>query len=106
MDQTIRRILELDAETEERLEASRTECRKLVSDARARAAAMAEAERHRTRDTIEEFEEQTQSDAEARMAELRTQFDSRADLMTQQFSAQYDALLEALFAETLREAER
>ena len=44
MDQTIRKILELDAETEERLAASQEECRRLVDEARARAAALAEAE--------------------------------------------------------------
>lgn len=106
MDQTIRRILELDAETEVRLEASRTECRRLVDEARARAAALAEAEMHRTRDTVEEFEEQTQTESEQRMAELRAEYDRRADVMSQQFAAQHEALLETLFAETLAEAER
>lgn len=106
MDQTIRRILELDAETEERLAASQEECRRLVDEARARAAALAEAEGRRTRDTIEEFEEQTQAESEQRSAELREKYDRRAEEMTAQFSAQHDALLEALFAETLAEAER
>ena len=56
--------------------------------------------------TIEEFEEQTQTESEQRSAELREKYDRRAEEMTAQFSAQHDALLEALFAETLAEAER
>ncbi|GEM_PF-2394428 len=105
MDQMIRRILELDADTEEQLRASELECRRTVEDAQKKAAALAEAQAHQTRDTIEEYEEQKRADYEAKSAELRAGFDKRADVMETQFNAQHDALLDALFTETLREAE-
>ena len=44
MDQTIRKILELDAATEERLSAARLQCRKQVEDARKQASAMKQAQ--------------------------------------------------------------
>lgn len=106
MDQMIRRIMELDADTEERLRTSELECRRTVEDAQKKAAAFAEAQAHQTRDTIEEYEEQKRTEYEAQSAELRAGFDSRTDAMAKQFAAQHDALLDALFAETLREAER
>lgn len=106
MDQTIRRIMELDAETEERLAASRAECLKIVADARTSAKAIEEAQAHQTRYTIEDYEEQNRGDSEKRADALRADYDRRAEEMTQQFEAQHDALLETLFAETLREAER
>ena len=105
MDQTIRRILELDASTEERLQASELECRRTVEEAREKAAALAEAQMHQTRDTIEEYEEQTRSACEEQIAGLRARFDRRGDEMEQQFTAERAALLDTLFQETLREAE-
>ena len=105
MDQTIRKILELDAATEERLSAARLQCRKQVEDARKQAAAMKQAQKHQTRDSITELEEQTRSECEQKIAELRGSFDRRAEQMAEQFEAQHDTLLEALFSETLREAE-
>ena len=75
MDQTIRKILELDAATEERLSASRLQCRKKVEDARKQAAAMKQAQKHQTRDSITELEEQTRSECEQKIAELRGSFD-------------------------------
>lgn len=106
MDQMIRRILELDSATEERLQASRTECSETVEQARRQAAALAQARKHHTRDLVQEFEEQTRLDCEQKIAALRVRYDSRADEMTKQFEAQHDALLDELFEETLREAER
>lgn len=105
MDQTIRKILELDAATEERLSASRLQCRKQVEDSRKQAAAMKQAQRHQTRDTITEMEEQTRTECEQQIAEMRGSFDRRTEKMSEQFSQQHDALLAALFSDTLHEAE-
>ncbi len=105
MDQTIRKILELDAATEERLSASRLQCRRTVEDARKQAAAMKQAQKHQTRDSITELEEQTRTECEQKINALRGEFDRRAETMAAEFEAQHDALLDALFSETLREAE-
>lgn len=105
MDQTIRKILELDAATEERLSASRLQCRKQVEDSRRQAAAMKQAQQHQTRDSITELEEQTRTECEQQIAKLRSGFDSRTEKMSEQFSQQHDALLSALFSDTLHEAE-
>ncbi|MBQ6040457.1 MAG: hypothetical protein K5705_01950 [Oscillospiraceae bacterium] len=105
MDQTIRKILELDAETEDRLNASRLKCTRMLSDARKQAAAVTQAQKHQTRDTITELEEQTRSECEQKIAELRAGFDRRTEAMTKQFETQHDTLLNTLFEETLREAE-
>ena len=105
MDQTIRKILELDAATEERLSAARLQCRKQIEDARKQASAMKQAQKHQTRDSITELEEQTRSECEQKIAEMRSGFDRRAEQMAEQFEAQHDALLETLFSETLHEAE-
>lgn len=105
MDQTIRKILELDAATEERLSASRLQCRKQIEDSRKQANALKQAQRHHTRDSITELEEQTRSEFEQKIAAVRSNFDQRAEAMSAQFSEQHDALLTALFSETLHEAE-
>ena len=105
MDQTIRKILELDAATEERLSAARLQCRKQVENARKQASAMKQAQKHQTRDSITELEEQIRSECEQKIIKLRSGFDRRAEEMSEQFSAQHDALLDTLFSETLREAE-
>lgn len=105
MDQTIRKILELDAATEERLSTARLQCRKQIEDARKQASAMKQAQKHQTRDSITELEEQTRSECEQKIAALRGGFDRRAEEMSAQFAKEHDALLEALFSETLHEAE-
>ena len=105
MDQTIRKILELDAATEERLRAAKLAARRKVEDARKQATAMKQAQRHQTRDTIIELEEQARSEYEQKIADVRGEFDRKAEAMTAEFAAQHDDLLETLFAETLREAE-
>ncbi|HAG14051.1 MAG TPA: hypothetical protein DCG49_09345 [Ruminococcus sp.] len=105
MDQTIRKILELDAATEEKLGAAEQKCRDQLTEARKQAAAIKQAQKHQTRDTIIEMEEQMRTETEQKIAEMRGKYDRRADSMTKQFAAQHDALLETLFQETLREAE-
>ena len=105
MDQTIRKILELDAATEERLSGVRLQCRRKVQEARQQASAMTQAAKHQTRDTIIEMEEQARSEYEQKMPALRGDFDRRAEEMTAQFAGQHDDLLQTLFDETLREAE-
>ena len=105
MDQTIRKILELDAETETRLSASKQKCSKIVEDARKQAAAIAQASKHQTRDTITELEEQTRNDCERKIAELRAGFETQSEAMERQFRTQHDTLLDTLFDETLRAAE-
>ncbi|MBQ8920775.1 MAG: hypothetical protein IJ060_01260 [Oscillospiraceae bacterium] len=105
MDQTIRRILELDAETEQRLEASRLKCGQMRAEAEHRAAAIRQAQAHQTRDTITEFEEQTRESCEQKLAVQRQAFDRQADAISKQFEEQHESLLESLFEETLREAE-
>lgn len=106
MDQTIRKILELDAAAEERLQASALQCRKKLREARRQAAAIRQAQAHLTRDTIVEFEEQTRSECEQKLAEQQKEFDRLADAVSKQFEEQHEALLDTLFADTLREAER
>ncbi len=105
MDQTIRKILELDAATEERLSASRQQCRQLIEDSQKQAAAMKQAQRHHTRDSITELEEQTRTEYEQKINAMRADFDHRTEAMSEQFTAQHEALLTALFADTLQEAE-
>lgn len=105
MDQTIRKILELDTATEERLNASQLQCSKRVGDAKKQAAAMKQAQKIQTRDSITELEEQARSEWEQKIAALRTDYDSRTDAMSGHFESQHDALLQALFDETLRAAE-
>ncbi len=105
MDQTILKILELDAATEERLNASRLQCETIISDARNQAAAMKQAQRHQTRDSIIELEEQKRSECEQKIEALRGGFDRRAEAMAAQFEGQHDTLLDALFEATLHEAE-
>lgn len=106
MDQTIRKILELDTATEQRLKASELQCSKKIADAKQQAAAMKQAQKIQTRDSITELEEQARSEWEQKIAALRTDFDSRADAMSAHFAAQHDALLRALFDETLQAAEQ
>lgn len=105
MDQTIRRILELDASVEDRLRVSELEADRLLKDARKQASAIRQASRHQTRDAIMELEEQLRSESEQKIAAVRGEYDSRSEAVTKQFAAQHDALLETLFAETLRDAE-
>ena len=105
MDQTIRKILELDAETETRLNAAKQKCSRMLEDARAQADAIAQAQKHQTRDTITEIEEQTRNECERKIAELRAGFESQSEAMERQFNTQHDALLNTLFEETLRAAE-
>lgn len=105
MDQTILKILELDAATEERLSASRLQCEKKIADARQQAAAMKQAQRHQTRDSIIELEEQKRSECEQKIEALRGNYDRRTEAMAAQFRAQHDALLDALFEATINEAE-
>ncbi|MBR3419792.1 MAG: hypothetical protein IKG82_13980 [Oscillospiraceae bacterium] len=105
MDQTIRKIMELDAETENRLNASKQKCAQIVEDARKQAAAIAQAQKHQTRDTITELEEQARTECERKIAELRAGFESQSEAMERHFNTQHDALLNTLFDETLRAAE-
>lgn len=105
MDQTIRKLLELDAATEEQLSAAKRQCESRIAEARRQAQAIKQAQRHQTRDSIIELEEQKRSECEQKIAELRGGFDRRAEAMAAQFDAQHDALLDALFADTLNEAE-
>lgn len=105
MDQTIRRILELDAATEERLAASRLLCSEKIEQARKQAAAIEQAMSVQTRDTVTEIEEQERIACEEKTAKVRGDFDQRTEAMTKRFSAQHDALLDALFADTLQDAE-
>lgn len=105
MDQTILKILELDAATEERLSASKLQCEQKIAAARKQAAAMRQAQRHQTRDSIFEVEEQSRAECEQKIAELRGGFDRRTETMAAEFDARHDALLNALFEDTLHEAE-
>lgn len=105
MEQTIRKILELDAAAEERLRAAELQCQKTVQDARKQAAAIRQAQKHQTRDTIIEAEEQARTECEQKTAEMREKYDRRADEMSKRFAETHDALLKTLFEETLREAE-
>ena len=105
MDQTIRKILELDAETENRLNASKLKCSEIVENARSQAAAIAQAQKHQTRDTVTELEEQARTECERKIAELRSGFEAQTEAMERQFRTQHDALLNTLFDETLRAAE-
>ena len=105
MDQTIRKILELDAQTEERLSASREMCSRIIEEARQKAAAIAQAQKHQTRDTVTELEEQARTECDQKIAELRAGFESRSEAMERHFKTQNEALLNTLFDETLREAE-
>ena len=105
MDQTILKILGLDAATEERLSASKLQCEAMISDARRQAAAIKQAQRHQTRDSIIELEEQKRSECEQKIEALRGGFDRRTEAMAAQFDAQHDTLLQALFEATLNEAE-
>ena len=105
MDQTIRKILELDAATEDRLNAAQLKCSRMIEDARKQAAAIAQAQKYQTRDTITEIEEQTRSECEKKIAELQSGFDRQSEALTTQFETQHDTLLNTLFDETLRAAE-
>ena len=105
MDQTIRKILELDAETEQRLETSRQKCEQIRQDAEQKASAIRQAQVHQTRDMITEFEEQTREACEQKLAVQRQDFDRQTDAITKQFEEQHESLLNSLFEETLREAE-
>ena len=106
MDQTIKQILELDAATEQRLQVSRTVCEQKRRKAAAQADAIRQAQQHQTRDTIIEFEEQTRTAFEQKLAGQQQTFEKQADAISKQFEEQHESLLESLFAETLREAER
>lgn len=105
MDQTINQILALDAETEERLQMSKTLCAQIIDDAHKKAAAIEQAQTHQTRDLIGEFEEQTRAAYEEKLAKLRAETDSTLESIREYFEARQDALLEALFQDTLRAAE-
>lgn len=105
MDQTINQILALDADTEERLQTSKALCAKIISDAHKQAAAIEQAQTHQTRDLIGEFEEQTRAGCEEKLAKLRAESDSTLESIREYFEARQDALLEALFQDTLRAAE-
>lgn len=105
MDQTIRRILALDEEVEEKLQASELQAKRILSDARRQADAIEQAAGHQTRDAIVETEEQLRSSYEEKSAALREKSDRRIEAVSSQFRTQHDTLLETLFADTLREAE-
>jgi len=106
VDQTIKQILELDAATEQRLRASQLVCEQKRQNAIEQAEAIRQAQAHQTRDTIFEFEEQTRAECERKLAEQQLVFDRQADAITKQFEGHHEALLESLYEETLREAER
>ena len=106
MDQTIRKIIELDAETETKLQASKLACRNRIKDARKQASAIKQAQSHQTRDTISEFEEQTRAEYEEQVAQMQQRFDREADALSEQFEVQHQTLLESLFRETLSAAEQ
>ena len=106
MDQTIRKILELDATGEQRLQVSELLCEKKRLDAAEQADAFRQAQTHQIRDILTEFEEQIRAESEQKLAEQRQTFDKQADMISKQFEVQHEALLETLFTETLREAER
>ena len=106
MDQTIRKILELDTATEERLKASELQCSKRIADAKKQAAAMKQAQKIQTRDGITELEEQARSEWEQKIGALRADFDRRTDAVSEHFASQHDALLRCLFDETLQAAEQ
>ncbi|MBR3269584.1 MAG: hypothetical protein IKI58_12790 [Oscillospiraceae bacterium] len=105
MDQTIRKILELDAATEQRLQDAKQQCAKIRAEAEQKAAAIRQAQAHQTRDTVFEFEEQTRADCEQKLAVQRQAFEKQADAISKQFEEQHESLLASLFEETLREAE-
>lgn len=105
MDQTIREIVQLDAKVEERLTAAQAQYEQQISEARARCAAITEASERQIRDTVVEYEEQAREACEAKLAELRADFDRKGDAMTKQFETQRAELLEVLFRDTLADAE-
>ncbi|MCQ2416342.1 MAG: hypothetical protein MJ071_00845 [Oscillospiraceae bacterium] len=105
MDQTIRKILELDAAAEERLTAANLECKNRIQTARQQAEAIRQAQKHQTNDTIFEAEETARREFEKQAADMRVEYDLLAKSIREQYEAQHDQLIETLFKDTLREAE-
>ena len=105
MDQTINRILALDADTEERLRASELICGEILAKAREQAAAIEQAQTHQTRTLISDFEEQKRTECEERLAKQQAESEAELSHISEYFEAKQEELLRTLLQETLRAAE-
>ncbi len=104
MDDTIRKILELDAQVDARLRAGTLKCREKLELAKEQSEALAQAQEHGTRDAIDEYEQHTREEFEEKTKALREEFDATAAKLQHLFEDRHDELLEQLFQDTLREA--
>lgn len=106
MDDTIRLLLETDADAEVRRAAAKEECAKCIADAKATAAARNEALAHHTRDLIYEIEEAEKEAFEQKYHVLSQDYEQQSAAMHEQFEGHCEPLLDMLTQQVLRRAEQ
>lgn len=106
MDDTIRLLLETDADAEVRRAAAKEECAKCIADAKATAAARNQARAHHTKDLIYDIEEAEREAFEQQYQALSEDYERQSAAMSEQFEGHREPLLDTLMQQVLRRAEQ
>lgn len=101
MDDTIKLLLETDANAEIKRQAAITECEQRLENARQQAAAQGEARTHHTKDLIFEIEENERTAYEEKYRTLLADYEAQTAALSQQFDAQHEDLLQRLMRQVL-----
>lgn len=105
MDDTIRLLLETDANAENKRSAAAAEGQQLIQDAKQAAAAHSEAMSHHTKDLIFEIEETERTEYEKKYRALLAEYESKTAELTHRFDEQHEVLLADLMEKVLKRAE-
>ncbi len=106
MDNTIKLLLETDANAENSRQAAITESEKILNDARQQAAAQSEARTHHTKDLIFEIEETERTAYEEKYHTLLADYEAQTAALSKQFDERHEALLQRLMQQVLAGAEQ
>ncbi len=106
MDDTIKLLLETDANAESKRQAAIAESKQLLENARQQAAAQSEARTHHTKDLIFEIEETERTAYEEKYHALMADYEKQTAALSQQFDARHEELLKQLMRKVLAGAEQ
>lgn len=106
MDNTIKRLLETDANAENIRQAAIAESEQILENARQQAAAQSEARTHHTKDLIFEIEESERTAYEEKYRALMADYEKQTATLSQRFDAQHEELLMHLMQQVLAGAEQ
>lgn len=106
MDDTIKLLLETDANAESIRQTAIAESEQILENARQQAAAQSEARTHHTKDLIFEIEESERTAYEEKYRALMVDYEKQTATLSQRFDAKHEELLMQLMQQVLAGAEQ